>query len=296
MRHALTPRRGRRALCAAAAALALVGVPALVSGASAAPETTAAPQQVAVQSGPGASQGPHEVVTAQVSSADVAGAFGGGTVYYPADGSQRYGAIAAAPGFFENQSAVAWYGDLLASHGFVVLTLNTNLPFDFPDQRATMLLAALDYLAEGSVAADRVDASRQGVMGHSMGGGGSLAAASARPAIKAAVPLTPWHMTSDWSRVSAATLVIGGSSDFIAPAGMHAEPFYEGLTGARAKAYLKMNGGHFITNRPNDVIAQQVVAWFKRFLNEDTSAGSVLCPPPSTGGGIVEYRDTCPHT
>src|SRR5688572_28718114 len=78
-----------------------------------------------------------------VSTQAVAGnGFGGGTVYSP-NAAGQYALVALCPGFTASQSSVAALGRRLATHGFVVVTINTNSPLDFPASRGTQLLAAL---------------------------------------------------------------------------------------------------------------------------------------------------------
>ncbi|WP_314178071.1 alpha/beta hydrolase family protein [Streptomyces winkii] len=260
------------------------------------------PEQGPATSGPGASaergvprsqRGPYEVRTQTVSRDDADGAFSSGTVYYPADGGRDYGVIAASPGLGADESMVAPYGALLSSHGFVVITFNTRTREDSPAQRGRQLLRALDYATGRSAAKDRADSRRLGVLGHSMGGGGALFAAASNPDIKAAVPLTPYAGRGDWRRVKASTLVVGGSADETAPVADHAEVFYKGLTGAREKAYLELNGDHFAATPPDGLVSRQVVAWFRYFVDGDRKSAGTLCRLPRTER-ITESRSTCP--
>nr|WP_228771450.1 dienelactone hydrolase family protein [Actinokineospora iranica] len=240
-----------------------------------------------------ADAGPFAVTRAAVPAGH---GFGGGTVYYPSDDSQgTFAGIAVAPGYVESQSAVAWLGPRLASHGFVVITIDTNTRFDQPESRGTQLLAALDYLTGSSAAKARVDPARLAVMGHSMGGGGALSAAAKRPGLRAAVPLAPWSTSKDWSRVRVPTLVVGAERDAIASVGAHAEPFYQSLGGE--KAYLEMNeADHFVVNSATPTVGTFTVSWLKRFVDDDTRYEKFLCPAPSPSQLISEYRDTCPHS
>ena len=144
--------------------------------------------------------------------------FGGGTIYYPTDQSQgTFGAVVVAPGYTARQSSIAWLGPRLASQGFVVFTIDTTTVYDQPASRGDQLLAAVDYLTQRSTVAGRVDAGRVAVMGHSMGGGGTLEAVKDRPSLKAAIPLTPWNADKTWPEVTTPTLVIGAENDTIAP-------------------------------------------------------------------------------
>jgi dienelactone hydrolase len=241
-------------------------------------------------------RGPFAITTATVADAATPG-FGAATIYYPTSTAEgTFGAVAISPGFFSPEAVISWYGPRLASQGFVVITFNTTSIFDFPDQRATQLLAALDYVRNTSVAQSRVDDNRLAVMGHSMGGGGSLAAARTRTSLQAAIPLAPWHSTTNWSAVRTPTLIIGAQNDGIAPVAQHAEPFYNSLPATLDKGYLELSGaGHLAPNSANTTIAKYSIAWLKRFVDNDTRYEQFLCPRPS-GPAISEYRDTCPHS
>ncbi|MFD3665904.1 alpha/beta hydrolase family protein [Streptomyces sp. NPDC058659] len=240
-------------------------------------------------------RGSYSVAETGVSSLAVTG-FGGGTIYYPTSTSDgTFGAIAISPGFTATQSSIAWLGPRLASQGFVVFTIDTLTTLDQPGSRGRQLLAALDYLTQRSAVRGRVDATRLGVMGHSMGGGGTLEAAKSRPSLKAAVPLTGWNTDKSWPEISTPTLVIGADGDTVAPVATHSEPFYESLPGSLDKAYLELNGAtHFTPNTSDTTIAKYSLSWLKRFIDDDTRYDQFLCPLPRPSLTIDEYRGTCP--
>jgi pimeloyl-ACP methyl ester carboxylesterase len=240
-------------------------------------------------------RGPFATAQVTVADADTPG-FGGATIYYPTSTAEgTFGAVAISPGYLSGQFLVSWYGPRLASQGFVVITFDTNSLNDFPDQRATQLLAALDYVRNASAVQDRVDDNRLAVMGHSMGGGGSLVAARTRPSIQAAIPLTPVHFAPNWTSIQTPTLIIGAQNDTLAPVGTFAEPFYQSLPATLDKAYLELAAADHLTPiTANVTIAKYSIAWLKRFVDNDTRYEQFLCPQPS-GPTILEYRDTCPH-
>jgi len=222
--------------------------------------------------------------------------FNRGTVYYPTDTSQgTYGAIAVSPGFVSGESLIGWTGPFLASNGFVVVTLETFGLFDFPNSRADQLQAALNYIVSPASPVDeRIDRTRLGVMGHSMGGGGTLEAARDNPALQAAVPLQPWDMLVNFSGVRVPTLIVGAQNDAIAGVGSHAEPFYQQIPASSEKAYLEVRGqSHFLGNSFNATQAGSALSWLKRYIDNDTRYSQFLCPAPS-GSTISEYRNTCP--
>ncbi|WP_437097744.1 bis(hydroxyethyl) terephthalate hydrolase [Streptomyces flavidovirens] len=240
--------------------------------------------------------GPYAVSQTAVSSLSVTG-FGGGTVYYPTSTSDgTFGAVAVSPGFTASQSSIAWLGPRLASQGFVVFTIDTLSRYDQPDSRGRQLLAALDYLTERSSVRGRIDSSRLGVMGHSMGGGGSLEAAKSRPSLQAAIPLTGWNTDKTWPEIQTPTLVVGADGDTVAPVSSHSEPFYESLPSSLDKAYLELNNAtHYTPNSSNTTIAKYSISWLKRFIDNDTRYEQFLCPLPRPSLTIEEYRGNCPH-
>ncbi|MFE6608376.1 dienelactone hydrolase family protein, partial [Streptomyces sp. NPDC057781] len=243
-----------------------------------------------------APRGPYSVADTSVSSLAVTG-FGGGTIYYPTSTSDgTFGAVVISPGFTAYESSIAWLGPRLASQGFVVFTIDTNTTLDQPASRGRQLLAALDYLTERSSVRGRVDSSRLGVMGHSMGGGGSLEAAKSRPSLQAAIPLTPWNTDKTWPEVSTPTLIVGADGDTIAPVSSHSEPFYSSLPSRTDRAYLELNNAsHFTPNTSDTTIAKYSISWLKRFIDNDTRYEQFLCPLPRPSLTIEEYRGNCPH-
>ncbi|MEU6546292.1 alpha/beta hydrolase [Streptomyces sp. NPDC046859] len=297
--HSTAPARRRtgRLAGAAAALAALVGLGTLGGpGAHAADnpyERGPAPTTAGIE----AARGPYAVSQTSVSSLSVTG-FGGGTIYYPTSTSDgTFGAVAVSPGFTAYESSIAWLGPRLASQGFVVFTIDTLTTVDQPDSRGRQLLAALDYLTERSAVRGRIDASRLGVMGHSMGGGGSLEAAKTRPSLQAAIPLTPWNLDKTWPELTTPTLIVGADGDTVAPVASHAEPFYTGLPSRLDRAYLELNGAtHFTPNSSNTTIAKYSISWLKRFIDNDTRYEQFLCPLPGPSLTIEEYRGNCPHT
>jgi alpha-beta hydrolase superfamily lysophospholipase len=288
--------RIRSILCAlSASALLVAGAPAQAAVPVAANpyERGPAPTTSSIE----ASRGPFAVASVTVSRSSASG-FGGGTVYYPTSTAEgTFGAVAISPGFTASQSSVAWLGPRLASQGFVVITIDTLSTLDQPDSRGGQLLAALDYVRNTSSVRTRVDGTRLGVMGHSMGGGGSLTASRTRPTIQAAIPLTPWHGTKSWSTVGVPTMIIGAENDRVAPVSSHSEPFYTSMSAAQDKAYLELNNAsHSAPTSANTTVARYSISWLKRFIDNDTRYEQFLCPAPGPSNLIQEYRDTCPHS
>jgi predicted dienelactone hydrolase len=244
-----------------------------------------------------ATRGPFAVSRTTVSGFSVSG-FGGGDIYYPTSTSAgTFGAVAIVPGYTASRSSMAWLAPRIASQGFVVFNIDTLTRSDQPASRGRQLLAALDYLTRSSSVRSRIDASRQAVVGHSMGGGGTLEASDSRPSLQAAIPLTPWNLDKTWSQIQVPTMVIGAENDSVAAVSAHAIPFYNSLSSGLDKAYLELNNAsHFAPNSSNTTIAKYSISWLKRFVDNDLRYEQFLCPAPRVGTTISDYRDTCPHS
>ena len=291
----LNPRRIWRSLALAGAAVTLTAVGIAVAPSSQAdtnPFARGADPTLAIIQ---ANTGPFATSSTTVAKSATNGKFGGGTIYFPTDTSQgTFAAVVIAPGFTESQSAVSWLGPRLASFGFVIFTINTNSSFDQPSTRATEMLAALDYLTGTSSVKSEIDASRLGVSGHSMGGGGTLEASVTRSSLKAAVPMDPWDQTKSFSSDTVPTLIIAAQNDNVAPVAQHAKPFYNSIATTVPKMYVELAGAsHNATNSANVTQAQFEVAFLKRFLDNDTRYTQFLCGI-STPSTVSTFMNTCP--
>jgi len=244
-----------------------------------------------------ATRGSFAIAQVNIPRSSVSG-FGGGDIYYPTSTAEgTFGAIATVPGFTASRSSTAWLGPRLASQGFVVFNIDTNSTLDQPASRGTQLLAALDYLVTNPTVASRIDRTRLGVMGHSMGGGGSLEAADDRPSLQAAIPLTGWDTRKSFSTVRVPTLVIGAQNDTTAPPSQHSIPFYTSLPTTPDKAYLELAGAsHSAPTTTNTTVGKYSLSWLKRFIDNDTRYDQFLCPGPTSAIAVSDYRNTCPLT
>jgi predicted dienelactone hydrolase len=288
--------RGRTVAGAVVAAALTAASITLVPNADAATnpfERGPAPTRASIE----ASRGSFAVAQTTVSAVSVSG-FGGGDIYYPTStAAGTFGAVAIAPGYTASRSSMAWLAPRIASQGFVVFNIDTLTRSDQPASRGRQLLAALDYLTQRSTVRTRIDTTRLGVMGHSMGGGGTLEAADDRPSLQAAIPLTPWNLTKSWSGVTVPTMIIGAENDTVAPVSSHAKPFFTSLPASADKAYLELNNAsHFAPNSSNTTIAEYSIAWLKRFIDNDVRFDQFLCPAPRVSTTISDYRDSCPHS
>lgn len=247
-----------------------------------------------------ATAGPLSVSTSSISALSARG-FGGGTVYYPSTAGS-YGVIAMCPGFTATESSIAWLARRMASHGFVVVAMNTNSTLDQPGSRANQLMAALSYAVNSAPSAvrSRIDPSKQAVAGHSMGGGGSMIAARDNASLKASYPMTPWNTSTSFGAIRVPTMIIGADGDTIAPVAAHSRPMYASLSSSVFKAYGELNSAsHFTPNSTSTPIGRYGVTWMKRFVDGDTRYSPFLCGAPhdayATSSVFERYQQNCPY-
>ena len=218
-----------------------------------------------------------------------------GVVYYPTDTSQgTFGAIAFIPGYNGSWAALEWTGPWLASFGFVVIGFEAVNPGDGDTARGTQLLSALDYLTQRSLVRDRIDPNRQAVIGHSMGGGGAMSAASRRPSLKTAIGLAPAIFNTNMTTMRVPSMLMAGQNDTtVTPS--YTKNFYHQIPASTEKAYLELTGaGHgFPSWTPNSVMMRKIIPWFKLFLDNDVRYSQFLCPLMDPTG-INGYMSTCP--
>ena len=244
--------------------------------------------------------GPFAVNSANIYVTQAAG-FGGGTIYYP-QLTGKYAVLAICPGYTATSSSVAALARRIATHGFVVVAMNTISTLDQPPSRATQLQAALRYAINNasSTVRSRVDGNRRGVAGHSMGGGGALIAALNDPTLKSVIALTPWANTS-LANLRVPSFIVGADGDTTAPVIQHATPFYNSITQAE-KAYMVLNNATHLTPINNNPPTNRYsVSWSKRFMDYDTRYNPFLCGAEheayllANRALIESYRSTCPY-
>jgi alpha-beta hydrolase superfamily lysophospholipase len=207
--------------------------------------------------------------------------FNQGTIYTPAAAAGVVGAVVITPGFTARQSSISWLGPRLASHGFVIMTIDTNSTSDQPSSRATQMKAALNWLvSSASPVFSRVDATRTALMGHSMGGGGTLEATN-QPGLDAAIPLTPWDQTKSFPNDHVPTAIIGSENDTVAPVAQHSQPFFNSIPAPTPRVLAVIAGGtHTTPNSANLQVSVLSIAWLKRFVDGDTRYTQFACKTP----------------
>jgi predicted dienelactone hydrolase len=213
---------------------------------------------------------------------------GPSTIFYPTNAPAPFAILALCPGFTNVQEDFLWWGPVMASHGFVLLVLSPlDTLLDFPAERADDLAAAIEILRSESTRAasplnGKLDVSRAGLMGHSMGGGGVLLELDrASSKYRAGIAMEPWELVGV-ATVSTPTLIIAGEADIVADPESMGWTFYQQIPASTKKVYAELAGvGH---NTPNNLgteedhrqHAQWAIAFAKKYLEDDARYDSYL--------------------
>lgn len=215
---------------------------------------------------------------------DGGSAFGGGTVFFPTDAEPPFSSFAMCPGFTARQNSIAAWGPFFASHGIVMMTIDTNTTGDPVNRRDDQLLAALESLRSENVRAGgplegALDLTRMGVTGWSMGGGGALLAGQSNPDLRSVISLAGHHATAGGARgvagdLTVPTLLLAGATDpGILGGGNQSQQVFEVLGDSTPKMLYEIAGaGHFVwgTPRTNDgASGRYALSWQKVFLDGD---------------------------
>lgn len=219
------------------------------------------------------------------------------TVYYPTTCPGPFPGVVIIPGFTEVQGQINQWGTFLASHGFIVMMVDTAAggignTGVLPPARASGLTEAVTTLKgentrSGSPVVGKLDTTRMAIMGHSMGGGGTLLAANTHPELKAAIGLCPWNPGVTYPTDTVPSLFFDGTADvLVPPAAATAE--YQSIPTTTQKVYAEFNGGtHFVANTPlgaaasDKIVARIGLSWlevhvvgdsrYQQFIMKDAS-------------------------
>ena len=209
--------------------------------------------------------------------------FGGATVYYPTDAEPPFAGVIMCPGFTARQSSIRAWGPFFASHGIVLVTIDTNTTGDPVTARDDALLDALESLkAEnsrmGSPLFGKLSMDRFGVSGWSMGGGGTWLAAKATPELKSAMTLAGHHSTAGGARVAdgitVPTIMFAGATDpSTLGGGNQSQRAYAAIPDSTPKILYEMaREGHFSWGTPRTnggALGRYAMAFHKVFLEGD---------------------------
>jgi dienelactone hydrolase len=227
-------------------------------------------------------------------------------IFYPVGATAPFAALAIVPGFVSAETSIEDWGPFLASWGFVVMTFGTSNPATGvsdtsvqPPVREAALLDALTTIKgentrSGGPLVGKLDLSRLGVAGWSMGGGGTLLAANTTPSLKAVFAMQPWNPSTTYPNDTVPTLIFAGTSDGLAGPPMPQNQYMSIPATTPKILYVVTNGTHFVSTSPTNsgtdmapdsmstpTVARFGLSWLKVFLECDARFRPFLLEKPS---------------
>ncbi len=230
------------------------------------------------------------------------------TIYYPDSAGNILPVMAFVPGWNATPTAIETWGPFLASHGIVTIIVSTNNLQDLPPERADALLDALETMQfenkrVNSPLFGKIDTTKFGVAGWSMGGGGAQFAAVIDSNLKVSMALCPWLNNPNASDLNhqVPLLIFSGENDFVAPNNQHSNLHFNLTPQSTEKVIYEIpNGDHSAANSPtahSGKVGEIALAFMKNFLLEDTCFCPILVDSllnyPPTGIQYATYSLSC---
>lgn len=209
---------------------------------------------------------------------------GGATVYYPTNAAAPFSGIVFCPPYTGTQSMFAAWGPFFASHGIVLVTMDTSSILISVDQRADEQAEVLDILKaenarQASPLYNKLDTERVGAMGWSMGGGATWINSAEYPGLMTAMSLAGHNLTAlnpnaDGDNTKCPTIIFKGALDTTYLGGLlQSEGVYYAIPDPLPKVFYEVGtAGHFDWGSPtaaNDHVAELALAFQKTFLDGD---------------------------
>ena len=227
---------------------------------------------------------------------------GGATVYYPANAEPPFSGLVFTPPYTGSQFMYRAWGPFFASHGIVMVTMDTRTTLDSVDQRAAQQKQVLDALkAENTRSASplrgKLDTSRLGAVGWSMGGGATWINSAEYSGLKTAMSLAGHNLSvlyinARGSNTRVPTLIMNGALDatYLGGLGQSLGVYNNIPRGIPKVIYEVSSAGHFSWGSPTSAgrsVAQIALAFQKTFLDGDTRWATYIRRPSS---GVATWR------
>ncbi len=213
----------------------------------------------------------------------------GATVYYPRTAQPPFAGLVYCPPLTGMQYMLAAWGPFFASHGIVLVTMDTMTIMDYVESRATQQSQVLNLLKRentraGSPLNGKLDVNRIGAMGWSMGGGATWINSGKYAGLKTAMTLAGHNMSvyvptnipyAQGSRTTIPLLIMNGATDLTILGGMgQSDGVYRNAKGPKI-IYVVATAGHFDWMAPTGVtlgegVKRLALAFQKTFLDGDT--------------------------
>lgn len=180
---------------------------------------------------------------------------------------------------------------LLAQDGFIVVASTDSLLYD-----GSVVSGAIDYIIEQNDNPDcplyrRVDTSRIGAAGHSLGGRSSINAAVKDERIGVVASIAGSNIESERVELQTPALFFAGENDTVIAPQLWVEPMYDACRGPAVYVSLK-NAGHVACFTDPELYAYYISNWFYTWLYEDQELKEIFVPNGNMSNDIrfADYK------
>ena len=180
---------------------------------------------------------------------------------------------------------------LLAQEGFIVVASTDSLLYD-----GSVVSGAIDFIIEQNDNPDsplyrRVDTSRIGAAGHSLGGRSSINAAVKDERIGVVASIAGSNIESERVELQTPALFFAGENDTVIAPQLWVEPMYDACRGPAVYVSLK-NAGHVACFTDPELYAYYISNWFYTWLYEDQELKEIFVPNGNMSNDIrfADYK------
>lgn len=219
---------------------------------------------------------------------------GGATVYYPENAQPPFSTMVFCPPFTGTQIMYRAWGPFFASHGIVMVTMDSRSTMDTVDQRATQQASVLNRMkSENSNSRsplyNKLDTTRMGATGWSMGGGATWINSGNYNGLRTAMSLAGHNISavnrsSKGGNTNIPLLNINGATDITILGGLgQTEGVYRNAKGPKVM-YVVATAGHMSWGGPTSGTkhsGELALAFQKTFLDGDLRWAQYVKRPSS---------------
>lgn len=211
-------------------------------------------------------------------------------VSYPCNlSATSYAATTLTGGYSNTKEQMTWLANHLSSHGYIVITMTPKNIFGTPPVWQTAHKAGISKLKAETARSSspiykKIATAKLGIMGFSMGGGGTLlAAADLKTEVKTAIPLAPYlgFSSPNYANISAKTLIQAGANDTVSFPSTVAS-YYQSLPSSLTRALTTFRGASHLDWINGGNATQHarfktlVTSWLKVYLDGDSAYSTYL--------------------
>lgn len=208
-------------------------------------------------------------------------------VFYPTDKAKgaNLPIVVVGHGWLRNKNSLLWIGELLAAKGMVVgvfTASHSGNPFVVPNKWKDSFKYGVERMRKensnnSSPLFEKLDLENVNIIGHSMGGGGSLYFGdSESEGVSSIIALAPFEFSLEkpGENNGIPTMICSGVFDLVAPPNM-GRSFYYAIDETTEKCFVNFSGANHLSFEwlifNNHLIAGFIIEWLRIYALKDKS-------------------------